>query len=133
MVQAGSKAVIRKAAPAFEGMAWWNNKFQAINLEQFRGKNSIISCIIEANIFLSPRQVRRPLFLAPGLHLRLPDRNLPVLRQSCGVRGHRCPSHWLLHRLSLHAQRVHHEAQRARRSWPHENPHAFRPYQEHLT
>ena len=42
MVQAGSKAVIRKAAPAFEGMAWWNNKFQAINLEQFRGKNSII-------------------------------------------------------------------------------------------
>jgi len=38
MVQAGSKAVIRKAAPTFEAMAWWQNKFQKVSLEQFRGK-----------------------------------------------------------------------------------------------
>lgn len=38
MVQAASKAIIRKAAPAFEGMAWYQQKFQKINLEQFRGK-----------------------------------------------------------------------------------------------
>jgi len=49
MVQAGSKACIRKAAPAFEGMAWWNNKFQAINLEQFRGKNFTLPRDLEAN------------------------------------------------------------------------------------
>ena len=43
MVQAGSKAVIRKAAPAFEAMAWWNNQFQKIKLEDFRGKKRTIT------------------------------------------------------------------------------------------
>ena len=38
MVQAASKAVIRQAAPGFKAMAWWQNKFQEVSLEQFRGK-----------------------------------------------------------------------------------------------
>jgi len=32
------KAIIRKAAPAFQGTAFWQNKFQQISLEQFRGQ-----------------------------------------------------------------------------------------------
>ena len=36
-----SKAVIRKQAPQFKGTAWWQNKFQEISLEQFKGKTSI--------------------------------------------------------------------------------------------
>lgn len=35
-----AKAIIRKPAPAFAGQAWWNNKFQEIKLEQFKGKCS---------------------------------------------------------------------------------------------
>lgn len=34
-----AKAIIRKPAPAFAGQAWWNNKFQEINLDQFKGKH----------------------------------------------------------------------------------------------
>jgi alkyl hydroperoxide reductase subunit AhpC len=41
MVQAGSKAVIRKAAPTFTAQAWWQNKIQEVSLEQFRGKFSL--------------------------------------------------------------------------------------------
>ena len=33
-----AKAVIRKPAPAFTGQAWWNNKFQQISLDDFKGK-----------------------------------------------------------------------------------------------
>ena len=37
-----SKAVVRHAAPAFEGMAYWNNKFQKISLEQFKGQYVVL-------------------------------------------------------------------------------------------
>jgi hypothetical protein len=33
-----AKAIIRRPAPAFTGQAWWNQKFQQISLEDFKGK-----------------------------------------------------------------------------------------------
>ena len=35
-------ATVRKPAPAFKGMAWWNKKFQEISLEQFKGKYVVL-------------------------------------------------------------------------------------------
>ena len=81
MVQATSKAIIRKAAPSFEAMAWHQEKFQKINLEQFRGKQAH-HCFHQHYLnhvsSLPFRQVRRPLLLASRLHLRVPNRDLPV-------------------------------------------------------
>ena len=37
-----SKAIIRKPAPAFQGMAWWQDKFQPISLDQFKGKYTVL-------------------------------------------------------------------------------------------
>ena len=37
-----SKAVVRKPAPAFKGMSYWNNKFQEISLEQFKGQYVVL-------------------------------------------------------------------------------------------
>lgn len=42
MVQPACKAVIRKPAPAFTATAWWQNKFQQVSLEQFRGKYVVL-------------------------------------------------------------------------------------------
>ena len=36
------KAVVRKPAPSFKGMSWWNNKFQEISLDQFKGKYVVL-------------------------------------------------------------------------------------------
>ena len=36
------RAVVRKPAPAFTGMAYWNKKFQEISLEQFKGKYVVL-------------------------------------------------------------------------------------------
>jgi alkyl hydroperoxide reductase subunit AhpC len=38
----GNKACVRHPAPAFKGTAWWNNKFQEISLEQFKGKYVVL-------------------------------------------------------------------------------------------
>ena len=37
-----TQAVIRKPAPAFEGMAWYEGKFQKLSLEQFRGQYVVL-------------------------------------------------------------------------------------------
>ena len=37
-----SKAIIRRPAPSFKGMAWWQNKFQEISLEQFKGRYVVL-------------------------------------------------------------------------------------------
>ena len=50
-------AKVRKPAPEFEAMAWWNG-FKKVKLSQFRGNLSIESNLIN-------RKVRCPLLLAP--------------------------------------------------------------------
>ncbi len=37
-----SKAIIRKPAPSFKATAWWQNKFQEISLEQFKGQYVVL-------------------------------------------------------------------------------------------
>ena len=34
----GSLTLVRKPAPGFQGMAWWNNEFKNISLDTFNGK-----------------------------------------------------------------------------------------------
>ena len=34
-----SKAIVRKAAPAFTATAWWEGKFQEVSLSQFQGND----------------------------------------------------------------------------------------------
>jgi len=38
----GNTAIVRKPAPAFKAQAWWNNKFQEVSLEQFKGKYVVL-------------------------------------------------------------------------------------------
>ena len=38
----GNKAIVRKQAPAFTGMAYWDKKFQEISLAQFKGKYVVL-------------------------------------------------------------------------------------------
>ena len=59
-------AKVRKPAPEFEAMAWWNG-FKKVKLSDFKGKSTESLIITSSN-----RQVRRPVLLAPGLHLRVP-------------------------------------------------------------
>merc|ERR1719389_416608 len=35
-------ATVRKPAPAFKGMAYWDKKFKEISLEQFKGKYVVL-------------------------------------------------------------------------------------------
>lgn len=42
MESAPQRAVIRKPAPAFKGMAYWDKKFQEISLAQFKGKYVVL-------------------------------------------------------------------------------------------
>ena len=67
MVQATQKAIIRKAAPSFSAQAWYQDKFQTVNLEQFRGKFAIFDTFSDQLTllrFVLHRQVRCPLLLA---------------------------------------------------------------------
>ena len=42
MDKAPQRAIIRKPAPEFKGMAYWNKKFQPISLSQFKGKYVVL-------------------------------------------------------------------------------------------
>ena len=106
------KAVVRRPAPAFKAMAYWNNEFRELTLEQFRGKSNLT----EQN-----RQIRCALFLASCLYFCVPHRNLPVLRQGARFRGQQHPSDWLLNRLSLRPHGVLQEREKIRRPWPYED------------
>ena len=81
MVQPALRATVRKAAPTFEAAAWWQGRFQQVSLEQFRGNltDQIKRRSDLSHVFCPlSRLVCRPLLLAPRLHLRVPNRDLPV-------------------------------------------------------
>merc|ERR1719487_523628 len=42
MEKAPARACVRKPAPGFKGMSYWQNKFQTISLEQFKGKYVVL-------------------------------------------------------------------------------------------
>jgi hypothetical protein len=51
-----TKAIIRRPAPAFTGQAWWNDKFQQISLEDFKGKflTACLSKKLSCFLFVGP-------------------------------------------------------------------------------
>jgi hypothetical protein len=57
MVESNQVAKVRKPAPDFEAMAWWNG-FKKVKLSQFRGNTSLY-------LIFDSRKVRRALLLAP--------------------------------------------------------------------
>ena len=67
-----SKAVVRHAAPAFKGMAYWNNKFQEISLEQFKGKYVVL--------FFYPLDFT---FVCPTEIVQFSDKNAEFEKMNC--------------------------------------------------
>ena len=78
-----SKAVVRHAAPAFKGMAYWNNKFQEISLEQFKGKYVVL--------FFYPLDFT---FVCPTEIVQFSDKNAEFEKMNCQVIACSIDSHF---------------------------------------
>ena len=122
-----SKAIIRKAAPLFKSQAWWQNKFQEVSLDQFKGKPDYP--LLKSRI----RKVRCTLLLATWFHFRVPNWNLPIQRQSRWIWSHQHAAHWMLNRLALCSHGVYQERKKVRRPRSNELAHACWSYSLNLT
>ncbi len=122
-----SKAIIRKAAPLFRSQAWWQNKFQEVSLDQFKGK---IVCQLLNSLF---REVCSSLLLAAWLHFRVPNWDLSIQRQSCWIWSPQHVAYRLLYWLTFCAHGVYQEGTKVRRARSHEPAHACRSYSLNLS